>query len=133
MHGRIAFVVAAAALAVPAVAQAHRPASRAQKTAMMYHAGSHYHHLSASQVDAPASYPLKCAIADVSTLNRRWGAWAFNGKMAHVAACRKWGSNGYVIEHKIGSRWYVITEGSTPGPIRSVPRKVLFDLVAGLR
>lgn len=99
---------------------------------MMYHAGSHYHHLSAKQVDAPMSYPLKCASADISTLNKRWGGWAFNGKMYKVKACRKWASNGEVIEHKIGSRWYVVTEGSTIGPVRSIPRKVLLDVVAGL-
>jgi hypothetical protein len=132
MRGLIALAVAAATLASPTVAQAHRRASRGEKAAMMYHAGSHYDHLSAKQVDAPRSYPLKCAIADVSTLNNRWGGWGFNGKMYNAHGCRKWASNGFVIEHKIGSRWYVVTEGSTPRPVRSIPRKVLADLVAGL-
>lgn len=132
MRGLIATAVAAAILALPAVAQAHRPPSRAEKSAMMYHAGSHYHHLSAKQVDASTSYPLKCAIADVSTLNKSWGGWAFNGKMYKVKECRKWASNGDVIEHKIGSRWYVVTEGSAIGPVRGIPRKVLLDVVDGL-
>jgi hypothetical protein len=132
MRALIALAVTAMVLVAPAVAQAHRPASSAQKSAMMYHAGSHYDHLSAKQVDASVSYPLKCAIADVSTVNRNWGGWEFNGKMYNVSGCRKWASNGYTIEHKIGSRWYVITEGSQAEPVPGVPRKVFLDVVAGL-
>jgi hypothetical protein len=132
MRALTALAVAVVILVAPAAAQAHRPASTAEKSAMMYHAGSHYDHLSAKQVDAPASYPLKCAIADVSTLNKNWGAWEFNGKMYNMTACRKYASNGYVIEHKIGSRWYVVTEASTAEPVPGVPRNVFRDLFAGL-
>jgi hypothetical protein len=132
MRALTAVAVTVVILVAPTVAQAHRPASTAQKSAMMYHAGSHYDHLSAKQVDAPSSYPLRCAIADVSTLNRSWGGWAFNGNMYNVSACRKWASNGDVIEHKIGSRWYVVAEGSTLQTIPGVSRKVLRDVVAGL-
>lgn len=123
------------ALTICAAASAHRPAIRAEKVAMMYHAGSHYAGLSAKTVDAPRAYPLRCAIADIATVVKgsRWGAWSFSPRRAHDATCAKWGSNGWVIEHKIGRRWYVLAEGSElPGHVAGVPHRIAVDLVKGL-
>ncbi|HYB25434.1 MAG TPA: hypothetical protein VEF89_02350 [Solirubrobacteraceae bacterium] len=41
----IVLLVAAVILAAPTLASAHRPASRAEKAAMLYRAGSHYDHI----------------------------------------------------------------------------------------
>ena len=128
-------VALAAALVLCAAASAHRPAVRSEKVAMMYHAGSHYAGLSAKAVDAPRAYPLRCAIADIATVVKgsRWGAWSFSPRRAHDAGCAKWGSNGWVIEHKIGKRWYVLAEGSElPGHVAGVPHRIAVDLVKGL-
>jgi hypothetical protein len=128
-------IAVAAALVVCASASAHRLAVRAEKVAMMYNAGSHYAGLSANAVDAPRAYPLRCAIADIATVVKgsRWGGWAFNPSRAHDRGCARWGSNGWVIEHKIGKRWYVLAEGSElPGHVAGVPHRVALDLVKGM-
>jgi len=120
-----------ATLGMPAVAQAHRPATSAEKSAMMYHAGSRIDHLSAKEVDAPSSEPLKCGIADVSTVDKSWGGWTFNSAM--FTACQRWAADGVVLEHKIGGRWFVIAEGSsfTTLPAK-LSRKVFLDVTSGL-
>jgi hypothetical protein len=128
-------ITVATALVLCAAAAAHRPAVRAEKAAMMYHAGSHYAGLPAKEVDAPKAEPLRCAIADIATVVRgsRWGAWSFDPRRTNDHGCRRWGSNGWVIEHKIGKRWYVLAEGSElPGHVAGVPHRVAVDLVKGL-
>lgn len=128
-------IAVAAALVLCAAASAHRPAVHAEKAAMLYHAGSHCAGLSAKAVDAPKAYPLRCAIADIATVVKgsRWGAWSFNPRRANDHGCKKWGSNGWVIEHKIGKRWYALSEGyELPEHVAGVPHRIAVDLVAGL-
>jgi hypothetical protein len=134
---RLRFLPAAAfvALALPAAASAHRPAVRAEKEAMMYNAGSHYAGLSAKDVDVPRAYPLRCAIADIATVvnGSHWGAWSFNGSRYTSSGCKRWASNGWTIEHKIGRRWYVLAEGDElPAHIAGVSHKIAVDLIKGL-
>jgi hypothetical protein len=120
--------------ATATIASAHRRAIRAEKVAMMYHAGSHYAGLPAKQVDAPKAYPPTCAKADIATVVKgsAWGAWSFNPR-AKAKKCAKWGSNGWVIEHKLKGKWYVVAEGSElPGKVKGVPHKIAVDLVDGL-
>jgi hypothetical protein len=97
-------------------------------------------------VDVPRSVPLKCFVADVSTVvaGSRWGAWTFSryaDEARHARQCRT--GNGVAIEHKIGRRWYVLWEGSSGYPpahdrkvgavtLKAVPRAVAKDLMAGL-
>jgi hypothetical protein len=102
---------------------------------MMYDAGSHYGGLSAEDVDAPRRYPLDCAVADIATVVKgsQWGAWSFNGKRYASSGCQRWASNGWVIEHKISGRWYVLAEGDElPRHIPDVPHNIAVDLIRGL-
>ena len=136
MKVRAVLLAVVVTLVVPTVASAHRPAVRAEKAAMMYTAGSHYDGLSAKDVDRPRAYPMRCAVADVATVVKgsQWGAWAFNARLSHDRTCVRWGSNGWVIEHKIGRRWYVIVEMNTlPPHIAGVPHRIAVDLFKGLR
>jgi len=135
MKTRVLLTTLIVALVVPALALAHRSATTSEKTAMMYHAGSHDPPLTAKEVDAPAAYPLGCAVADITTVVKgsNWGGWAFNAKKFKSKQCAKWASNGWVLEHKIKGKWYVVTEGSElPSHIPGVPHKIAADVVAGL-
>jgi hypothetical protein len=121
----LASAVAATLAAAPAAASAHRPATRAEKTAIVYHASGALY----------GGGTLRCAIADVSTVVRgsQWAAWSFNGRLAFDPQCRRWASNGSVILNKIGKGWFVMTEGSSfQFPVPGVPTRILLDLVRGL-
>ena len=142
MTRRIAAVatvaVVLAALALPAAATAHRPASRREKAAMLYQPSGRY--WGNAPVAVPRSTPLRCFVTDIATVVKgsRWGASA-NSSYAvhHQGRCHT--GNGYIVEHKIGRRWYVYWEGSGPYPpthgrygSRGVPRAIARDLKAGL-
>lgn len=102
---------------------------------MLYHAGSHYDHLSAKDVDVPKAFPLRCAVADIATVAKgsRWGGWVFNSRLERDPACTRWASNGWTIEHKIGPRWYVVAEGSELRTrIPGVPQRIAADVLKGL-
>jgi hypothetical protein len=76
--------------------------------------GRYYHDLPVAE---PRSIPLRCFIADISTVmpGSRWGAVAFSKYATHHAQqCRI--ANGIGIEHKIGTRWYMLWEGSDGYP-----------------
>jgi hypothetical protein len=131
-----------AALVWPAVASAHRPATKAETSAMIYTAsGRYYVNGSAGEL---RSAPLRCFTADISTVVKgaRWGAWTWS-KFAdtHLQQCQT--ANGITIEHKIGKQWYVLWEGSEGYPpthkkrvgaltLMPVPRAVAKDLASGL-
>jgi len=102
---------------------------------MMYHAGSHYDHLPAKDVDVPKAFPLRCAVADIATVvaGSRWGGWEFNSRLGRDRQCARWASNGWTIEHKIGPRWYVVAEGSERYThIPGVPQRIAVDELKGL-
>jgi hypothetical protein len=100
------------ALAVPNVASAHRPASEAQRKGMVYQAsGRYYGDISVSE---PRSAPLRCFIADITTVVRgaRWGAWTFSpyaDQVKHSRQCIT--GDGIAVEHRIGKRWYCALGG----------------------
>jgi hypothetical protein len=145
MRARATVIVGLLALAVPVLASAHRPAIKAEKTAMIYHASGRYY--GGVSVSEPRSVPLRCFVADIATAvgGSRWGAWTFSryaDQLQHTQQCRT--GNGIAIEHKIGKRWYVFWEGSDGYPpthatkvgsftLMGVPRAVTQDLMAGLR
>jgi hypothetical protein len=132
------------ALALPAVASAHRPAVRGEKVAMIYNASARYY--GRADVNEPRSAPLRCFVADIATVRggSRWGAWSFSAyaiQPKHQQQCRT--GNGISIEHKIGKRWYVLWEGDQGYPpvhnkqegsitLQGVPRAVARDLEAGI-
>src|ERR1700679_2040119 len=114
---RLGAAVAVLSLALPAAASAHRAATAAETTAMVYHAGSRYY--GGGSVQEPRSAPARCFVADITTAVRgsAWGAWTFSRyaeQSAHAKQCAT--GNGVAIEHRIGSRWYVFWEGSEGYP-----------------
>ncbi len=130
--------------ALPGTALAHRTASRAETTAQVYDASGRYY--DGGQVSEPRSLPLRCFRADISTVvpGSRWGAWTFSryaDQPNHIRQCST--GNGVAIEHRIGTRAYVLWEGSDGYPptrdtpagafmLKAVPRAVAKDLMAGL-
>jgi hypothetical protein len=130
------------ALFFPAVASAHRAATKAETAAMIYAASGRYY--GNENVAEPRSAPLRCFTADISTATKgaRWGAWTWSAYgETHERQCRT--ANGMSIEHRIGKRWYVFWEGSEGYPpthntrvgnltLMGVPRAVAKDLAGGL-
>ena len=140
--GATAVLALTVALFFPSVASAHRPATKTETAAMIYAAsGRYYGNLNVTE---PRSAPLRCFIADISTVinGARWGAWTWSTYGdTHVQQCRT--ANGVSIEHKIGKQWYVFWEGSEGYPpthkkrvgsltLMGVPRGVAKDLDSGL-
>jgi hypothetical protein len=136
---RCASAILLLVLALPAAASAHRPASQAEKAAMLYGASGRY--WNGAMVAEPRSVPLRCFVADVATVVRgsRWAAWSYSRwALHHLRRCRA--GNGYVVAHKIGGTWYVVWEGAEGYPPRhaslrgqkGVPRGIAKDLRAGL-
>jgi hypothetical protein len=137
-------VVMCLTLVLPVTASAHRTAVRAEKAAMIYSASGRYY--GGGDENEPRSAPLRCFVADIATVVRgsRWGAWSFSRyatEPKHEQQCRT--GNGMAIEHKIGTRWYVLWEGDRGYPpthnkregsitLRGVPRAVARDLEAGI-
>lgn len=135
---RTVVIALIAVLFSAAVALAHRPATRSETTALVYHAsGRYYFHLKVSE---PTSIPLRCFQADIATVAHNWGAWAFSlyaDQSRHAHQCHT--GEGVVIAHLIGHTWYVYWEGSDGSPpthdghgLRGVPHAVWRDLEHGL-
>lgn len=126
------------------VADAHRAASTSETSAMVYEASGRYY--GGLKVDEPRSAPLRCFVADVSTVTggSSWGAWTFSSyayQPSHERQCQA--GNGVAIAHQIGGQWYVLWEGSEGYPpthtarrgsmtLQGVPRAVAEDLISGL-
>jgi hypothetical protein len=132
------------ALFWPAVASAHRAATKAEASAMIYHASGRYY-ANGGGGGALRSAPLRCFKADISTVvqGSRWGAWTWSTYGdTHLKQCQT--ANGVTIEHKIGKQWYVFWEGSDGYPpthkervgtmtLMPVPRAVAKDLISAFR
>ncbi len=116
-----ALAVIALIAAYPAVALAHRAASRSQKTALT----------KAFDKYVNERAPAHCLSFSISTANSTWAEVAFNGKSP--AACVKYASNGVVIFHDRNRTWRFVTAGSSfisgNGVCRvpGVPRNVVRD------
>jgi hypothetical protein len=137
-----AVAIAVLALQAP-VAFAHRVATSAAERGMVYEASGRY--WGGVRVAEPRHVPLKCFVADTSTLRGGgdWGAWGFSSyAQHHLSRCRT--ANGIVIEHRIAGRWYVVSESSDGYPpthrrrlgtrvYLGVPRPIAKDLLAGLQ
>jgi hypothetical protein len=110
--------VAAIALA-PAVASAHRPATRAQRAAILA-AVVRQHQLSSAQA--------ACQEVTISTVNSTWAALTWPEHLS--TACRKVAANGVIIEHYRAHAWHFADIGSDVGcTAGGMPAKVGRDLV----
>jgi ribosomal protein S14 len=102
----------------PAVAFAHRRATKAQRTAILA-AVVRQHELSRAQA--------ACQVVTLSTVNRRYGVLAWPTKLS--SACRRVAANGVIVEHKSAHGWRLVAVGSALRcPIKGVPGAVARDL-----
>jgi hypothetical protein len=110
------FLVSVLALAAPAVASAHRAATRTETSDLLSAAGQ--------------TTPARCIRADISTVvpGSRWGGFAFNPS---ARSCARYGFNGVTIEFKAGRAFQVKWSGSSGYP-KNVPRRIFNDLSRGL-
>jgi hypothetical protein len=137
---RLAFVGVLAALVIPAVALAHRPAH--SRAAIVYHASGRYY--GGLKVAEPSSAPLRCFKVVIATVGHHassWAAWSwskYGDQVAHARECRT--ADGISILHRIHGRWYVYWEGSDGYPpkhreaegsfvLQGVPRRIAKDLI----
>ncbi len=115
---RILVAVMAAFALLPAVALAHRRATKAERTAILT-AVVRQHQLSKAQA--------ACQVVRISTVNERYALLAWPRKLS--SACEKVAANGVIIEHRGTPGWRFVTVGSSfRCPIRNVPARVARDL-----
>jgi hypothetical protein len=111
-------VVLLVALAVtPAVAVAHRRATKPERTAILA-AVVRQHELSKAQAT--------CQVVTISTANRRYAELTWPRKLS--SACTRVAANGVIIEHRAARGWRFVTVGSSfMCPIKGVPAAVATD------
>jgi hypothetical protein len=79
----------------------------------------------AARFDAPA----KCARIWVSTVDRHWATYAFDGTKYQDADCKPAASDGVAILRFRKGAWRIVTAGSSFGcPVPKTPAKVVKDL-----
>lgn len=112
-------LVTFAALAVlPAVAVAHRRATKPERTAILA-AVVRQHQLSKAQAT--------CQVVMISTVNQRFAALTWPEHLSR--ACIRVAANGVIIEHRTTRGWRFVTVGSDLRcPIKGVPVAVARDL-----
>jgi ribosomal protein S14 len=108
-----------AALAVtPAVALAHRRATKSERSAILA-AVVRQHQLSKAQAT--------CQVVTVSTVNQRFAALNWPRKLSR--ACMRVAANGVIVEHRTTRGWRFVAAGSSfTCPVKGVPRAVANDL-----
>lgn len=133
-----------AVLGLPAIASAHRPAVRAEKEGILFHARDYS---TGRAANLPRSTPLKCFVVDIATVVKgsRWAGWTFSryayANMSNQRRCNT--GNGWSIYHKIRGRWNVLWSGDEGYPpthtthygssvYPAVPRAIAKDVKAGL-
>jgi hypothetical protein len=115
MRKLIFVLVTAACLGGPALALAHRPASRSETQALIRATPGQRH------------YPVRCAKADNATVARGWAAWTFN---PHARSCTRFGFDGVTYEQTRSHHWHFVWQSSdSDGP---VPHRIATDLDKGL-
>lgn len=112
----MALVVAGALL--PAVAFAHRRATKAERSAVLA-AIVRQGELSKAQAG--------CQVVTISTANENYAATTWPAKLSR--ACMRVAANGVIIEHHTAVGWQFVTVGSSfRCPIKGVPARVARDL-----
>jgi hypothetical protein len=111
-------VIVLVAMAIPAVAFAHRPATKAERAAVVS-AVVHQGKLSRAQA--------ACQKVTISTVNQRYAVLSWPARLRK--ACMRVAANGVIIERHRGSRWVFLTEGSSfHCPVKALPANVARDL-----
>jgi hypothetical protein len=108
-----------AALAVaPAVAVAHRGATKSERSAILA-AVVRQHQLSKAQAT--------CQLVTISTVNQRYAALTWRKHLSR--ACMRVAANGVIVEHRTAGGWRFVTVGSSfKCPVKGVPIAVARDL-----
>lgn len=115
---RIGALLLILVMALPAVASAHRPATKAERLAVLA-AVVHQGRLSRAQA--------ACQKVTISTVDRRYAAISWPAKLSK--ACARVAANGVIVEHQTGRHWVFLVEGSTiQCPVKGLPAKVARDL-----
>ncbi len=115
---RVLIVLLTTLALVPAVALAHRRASKAERTAILA-AVVRQHELSRAQA--------ACQVVTISTANPSYAALTWPRKLS--SACARVAANGVIIEHRTKRGWRLVTVGSSfRCPIKRVPAAVARDL-----
>jgi hypothetical protein len=71
----------------------------------------------------------QCYRVYISSASRFWASAEFDPTRGYVSACQPYGSNGVVILRHRGSRWRIVTEGSSFSTCpASVPIRIARDL-----
>lgn len=119
MNRLLALIVVVTAIAVvPAVAFAHRRATRSERTAVLK-AVVRQGQLSHAQA--------ACQKVTISTVDRRYAATTWPTKLSR--ACMRVAANGVIIEHDTSRGWGFVTVGSSfQCPIKGIPMHVARDL-----
>jgi ribosomal protein S14 len=115
---RLLVLVFAALAVLPAVAVAHRRATKPERTAILA-AVVRQHQLSRAQAI--------CQVVTISTVNQHYAELSWPKKLSR--ACMRVAANGVIIEHRTTRGWRFVTVGSSfRCPIKGVPVAVARDL-----
>lgn len=115
---RVIIVLLATLAFVPAVALAHRHATKAERTAILA-AVVRQHQLSKAQA--------ACQVVTISTANQSYAALRWPKKLS--SPCQRVAANGVIIEHRTTHGWRFVAVGSSfRCPIKGVPAAVASDL-----
>ena len=114
-------VIAASLLAIaliPAVAFAHRRATKTERAAIL---------AAVVKQGQLSSAQAACQVVTISTVNQQYAATTWPRKLSR--ACQRVAANGVIIEHKTAGRWKFVAAGSSfQCPIKGLPSRVARDL-----
>lgn len=114
---RVLVLLLAVLAVTPAVAIAHRRATKPERTAILA-AVVRQHQLSKTQAT--------CQVVTISTANQRYAELSWPRKLS--SACKRVAANGVIIEHRTTRGWrFVIAGSSFTCPIKGVPSAVARD------
>lgn len=115
---RVLIVLLLAAAFTPAVALAHRRATKVERATILA-AVVRQRELSTAQA--------ACQIVTISTVNHDYAAVTWPKKLSR--ACLRVAANGVIIEHRTKRGWRFVTVGSSfRCPIKGLPTTVARDL-----
>ena len=112
----LGLLVVAGAL-IPAVAFAHRRATRAERGAVL---------TAVVQQGQLSTAQAACQVVTISTANQSYAATTWPAHLSR--ACMRVAANGVIIEHHTAGGWRFVTVGSSfRCPIKGVPMRVARD------
>jgi hypothetical protein len=102
----------------PAVALAHRHATKSEREAIL---------ADVLKQDQLSPAQALCQVVTISTVNQRYAAVTWPRRLSK--SCQKVAANGVIIEHRTAAGWRFVTVGSSfRCPIKHVPAAVARDL-----